>query len=193
MVLHHGLAAADEAVHQRGLAHVRAANDGDRRQRFGDHVGLSDAVLGLELCPLILGQLVVGVVALAKVRFAELGLVNAGVLEALQVLYSVEVLVLVVLGAVGANHVRIHVRVAGTVDAGLDELGFRLEVLAVGVAVALAHRALLSTTSVSAARTSSGVISEVSTSTASSAGLSGLVAREESAWSRRCTSASTAS
>ena len=34
VVLHHGLAAAEEAVHERGLAHVRATDHRDSTQRL---------------------------------------------------------------------------------------------------------------------------------------------------------------
>ena len=181
MVLHNCFTTTQEPVYQRRLTHIRAAHDRHRRQRFLYHVRADDAVFGFDFGPFFVG-VVVGLVASIGI-VAEVGLAELRLIEVLEVV--------VVLSVVRIDLIGFKVVVARGIDAGLDELSLRLET--VFNVLLVAHRALLSTTAVSAASTSSGVISDVSTISASSAGRSGLVLRDESASSRRFTSANTAS
>ena len=180
VVLHHCFTAAKEAVDQGGFTHVRATDDRDSGQSLFDVTVRRDAVFRTDFFPLFVGIFVVfdlvavfGSVIVATVTVAEISGTK---------FRFVKVFVGLSLG----NHLTV---IIGWVEFGVLELG----VFERFVVLAVSHRALLSMSVINAPKTSSLFISEVSMISASSAGRSGLVAREESSSSRRITSANTVS
>src|SRR5699024_3014976 len=199
-ILHDGLAAPDEPVDQRGLAHVGAAHDGDGAQGLLEVFPAFDAQGAFDLLPFLVG------VVLTEVGGGEIVLVEVVVVVIIDSDIGVIGLLIAEFGGVevlggpatvggelllvGEGALDIHFTLGGVVDEDGVVL-FARHVLLVGHWLLLSAEA--SVNWIRWVKTSSMVIAEVSMMWASSAGFSGDAARVESSSSRLTTAASTSS